>query len=402
MTPCGRRSGDSVATVNGFVYRRLLRPLLYMIPAEAAHELALRCLRIAARVPGLLALLRKVYAVRDVALRTRVWNLELPSPVGLAAGFDKNAQAFEALGALGFGFVEVGTLTAHGQPGNPKPRLFRLLRDRALINRMGFNNIGSRAAAPRLARPRRTMVGANLGKTKVTPPEHAIADYVESATRLGPHADYVVVNVSSPNTPGLRDLQATEHLRPLLRAVRDALARTNPDRDIPLLVKIAPDLADQDIDAIADLAEELGLHGIIATNTTVRRDGLTTPHAEVRRLGAGGLSGAPVAARALDVLRRLRARVGDRVLLVAAGGIDSPEEAWARIRAGATLVQVYTGLVYQGPGFARQLGEGLARVARAAGYERVQDAVGADAMNRQAAGSNAEGGVANPSAQTVS
>ncbi|HJL31814.1 MAG TPA: quinone-dependent dihydroorotate dehydrogenase, partial [Polyangiaceae bacterium LLY-WYZ-15_(1-7)] len=318
-----------------------------------------------------------------------------PTPVGLAAGFDKDAVAFEALGALGFGFVEVGTLTGEGQVGNPQPRLFRLPADRALINRMGFNNHGSAAAAPRLAGRRRTIVGVNVGKTKVVPEERAIEDYVASTRRLGASADYFVVNVSSPNTPGLRDLQAVEKLRPLLAAVRATLDEVAPPapasgpetrgrryrapRRVPLLVKIAPDLADADVDAVAELALELGLEGIIATNTTIARSGLQTGAAALERIGAGGLSGAPLKARALEVMRRLRRRVGERLVLVGVGGIESVDDAWARIRAGATLVQLYTAFVYEGPTLPRRLALGLAERARAEGFERVVDAVGVDA-----------------------
>jgi dihydroorotate dehydrogenase len=234
----------------------------------------------------------------------------------------------DGLGLLGFAAVEVGTVTAWPQPGNPRPRLFRLPRDQALINRMGFNNQGAQAAAVRL-RHRRSghpVVGVNIGKTKVVPESEAVADYVASARLLAEVAGYLVVNVSSPNTPGLRNLQAVQHLRPLLAGVRDALDEATTRR-VPLLVKIAPDLADEDIDAVADLALELGLDGIVATNTTISRDGLASAPAEIEAAGAGGLSGPPLATRALAVLRRLRARAGDRLVLIAVGGIDAPDDA---------------------------------------------------------------------------
>jgi len=292
----------------------------------------------------------------------------------------KNWQdVLSAIGALGLGFVEVGTVTASAQPGNERPRMFRLPEDRAVVNRLGFNNQGADAARARLARPQHAIVGVNIGKTKLVSESDAIGDYVKSAELLAPHARYFVVNVSSPNTPGLRDLQSVERLRPLLEAVRRTLERAVPDRRVPLLVKIAPDLSDDDVDAIGDLALELGLEGVIATNTTIRRDGLRTPAARVAVLGPGGLSGRPLAARALEVLRRLRARVGDRLVLVASGGIDDVDTAWARIRAGASLVQIYTGLVYEGPLFARRLALGLAARARREGFARVADAIGADA-----------------------
>jgi dihydroorotate dehydrogenase len=283
-----------------------------------------------------------------------------------------------ALLTLGFGFVEIGTVTAEPQPGNPRPRLFRLPRDRALVNRMGFNNEGAQAAARRLAHRSAGTVGANIGKTKRVPEDGAIADFTESATRLAPLADYLVVNVSSPNTPGLRDLQAADKLRPLLVAVRGACDLASPLRRVPLLVKIAPDLADADIDAIADLALELGLDGIIATNTTIGRSGLATAGDEVAALGAGGLSGAPLKARALAVLQRLRARVGTRVTLIAAGGIETSEDAWQRIRAGATLIQAYTGFIYGGPTWPHRIHRELAARVRAAKLTSIEQAIGAD------------------------
>jgi dihydroorotate dehydrogenase len=270
--------------------------------------------------------------------------------------------------------VEVGTVTARPQPGNPRPRMFRLTADRALVNRMGFNNEGARAAAAVLRRSRARrggpVVGVNIGKTKVVPDGEAAADYAASARAVAAVADYVVVNVSSPNTPGLRDLQAAERLRPVLTEVRSALdaasGLTAGGRRVPLLVKIAPDLADADVDAVADLALELGLDGIIATNTTISRDGLVSPPAEVAAAGAGGLSGPPLRDRSLAVLRRLRERAGDRLVLVAAGGIETPDDAWERLRAGATLVQAYTGFVYGGPLWPRRMHAGLAARMRSA------------------------------------
>lgn len=360
------------------IYRFVVRPLLWLLPAETAHHVAFGMLRILHAIPGVGALLRVLFEPRDPALEVRALGLDLPSPVGLAAGFDKDARGYEALGALGFGFVEVGTLTAVGQPGNPRPRLFRLPDDRALVNRMGFNNGGAEAGARRLAGPRRTVVGVNIGKTKLVPDGQAVDDYVVSTELLAPHADYFVVNVSSPNTPGLRDLQAVEKLRPLLSAVRRTLDAAAPGRHVPLLVKIAPDLADEDVDAVADLALDLGLDGIVATNTTIGRQGLRIPAERVEACGPGGLSGAPLAERSLQVLRRLRARLGDRLVLISVGGIETPEEAWRRIRAGASLVQIYSGLIYEGPGLPKRLARGMAALARAEGFARVQDAVGVD------------------------
>ena len=331
------------------MYRWFFRVFLLLLPAEAAHSIAVFFLRVGMAVPGVRALARRLFAPRAPELQVRALGRVFPGPIGLAAGFDKTARAYRELAALGFAFVEVGTVTARAQPGNPKPRVFRLPDDRALVNRLGFNNDGARAVAKRLAQRRDVVVGINIGKSKVATGDEIIADYVESAEQLGPLADYLVVNVSSPNTAGLRDLQAVQTLRPLLRAVRSALMRVSPGRRVPLLVKIAPDLSDEDIDAVADLAVELELDGIIATNTTLSRDHLRSPASAVAACGAGGLSGAPLKARALEVLRRLRARVGTRLVLIAVGGIESVDDAWERLSAGAALVQLYTGFVYGGP-----------------------------------------------------
>ena len=353
------------------MYRLLYWLVLRRLPAEATHRVSFALLRAAVALPGVARLMQRIFAPRAPELRVHALGRELPGPLGLAAGFDKDAEGVRALLALGFGFVEVGTVTAEPQPGNPRPRLFRLPRDRALSNRMGFNNEGAVAAARRLAHRGPGTVGANIGKTKRVAEAEAIADFTDSARRLAPHADYLVVNVSSPNTPGLRDLQAVDKLRPLLIAVRAACDLASPLRRVPLLVKIAPDLADADVDAVADLALELGLDGIIATNTTIARTGLATPEAAVAALGAGGLSGAPLAPRALAVLRRLRARLGPRVTLIAAGGIDSSDDAWQRIRAGATLIQAYTGFIYGGPGWPHRLNRGLAARLRASGHTSI-------------------------------
>ena len=358
------------------MYRLLFRVVLRRVPAETAHRAGFWLIRVLAGAPGVAWLLRRWLGPRDPVLRVRALGLEFPGPLGLAAGFDKDARATSGLGALGFGFVEVGTVTARAQPGNPRPRMFRLPADRALVNRMGFNNDGAAAAAARLRRRPRgprgprggPVVGVNIGKTRAVPDQEAAADYAASARAVADVADYVVVNVSSPNTPGLRDLQAADRLRPVLVAVRSALdAGTAGGRRVPLLVKIAPDLAAEDVDAVADLAVELGLDGVIATNTTVARDGLASSAAEVTAAGAGGLSGPPLREPALAVLRRLRERAGDRLVLIAAGGIETPDDAWERLAAGATLVQAYTGFIYGGPLWPRRMHAGLARRARAAG-----------------------------------
>jgi dihydroorotate dehydrogenase len=368
------------------MYRLFFHLCFKRMDPERSHHLAMRWIRLAAAVPVLRTYIAAVLAPRHRELRTEAFGLRMHGPFGLAAGFDKNAVAIDGMAMLGFDHVEIGTVTGLAQPGNPKKRLFRLTADRALINRMGFNNEGSAAVAQRLGERRpvfRTVVGVNIGKTKVVPESEAVQDYVTSTERLARHADYLVVNVSSPNTPGLRDLQATESLRPLLTAVREAADRTETRRRVPLLVKIAPDLADEDIDAVADLAVELGLDGIIATNTTISRTGLLSPPSATGE--SGGLSGAPLKERSLEVLRRLYARVGDRVTLVGVGGIENAEDAWQRILAGATLVQGYSAFIYQGPFWSRAVHKGLAARLDASPYATLADAVGADVRNRKEA-----------------
>ncbi len=344
------------------MYRLLIRPLLYLLPAETAHHLAIGALRLLQLFPFLLRAIAHLFRPSP-QVGVRAMGLDFPSPIGLGAGFDKDGRVFDALGALGFGFVEIGTVTAEGQPGNPKPRLFRLPRDRALVNRMGFNNSGSHSLAERLTqrgRKGRPVLGINIGKTKITPAEQAPSDYARSAELLAPHADYLVVNVSSPNTPGLRDLQATASLRPILLAVKAAIRKSTGDRKVPLLVKIAPDLSDEDVLLVADLALELELDGIVATNTTISRSGLTTDPAEVEALGVGGLSGAPLKRRSFEVLSLLSERIQRRCVLISAGGIENVSDVQERLARGATLVQIYSSLVYEGPGLPSRLARDLA------------------------------------------
>jgi len=340
------------------LYQPFFDRVLTRTDAERAHQVAFRAIQLAR--PALDAAGRRTRAHMSLV---RAMGLTFPGVLGLAAGFDKNAHGVDALAALGFSFVEIGTVTGEPQPGNPRPRLFRLPRDRAVVNRMGFNNDGAEVVARRLGaratRPHSDVVlGVNIGKTKVVPEEEAVGDYEKSTRLLAAYADYLVVNVSSPNTPGLRDLQAVEKLGPLLSAVR-AAADGVAERHVPLLVKIAPDLSDADVLAVADLALELRLDGIVATNTTVRRDGLATPTAEVEAVGAGGLSGAPLTDRADEVMRLLRARVGPGLTLVGVGGIADEADARRRLAAGATLLQGYTGFVYGGPRWPARLQHAL-------------------------------------------
>jgi len=345
-----------------------LRQALFLVPPERIHTLAFTTLRAATATAATRRPLRRALAPHDPILASTVFGTHFPGPLGLAAGFDKDGLGLNTWGPLGFGYAEVGTVTAQPQPGNPQPRLFRLPQDHALLNRMGFNNDGAGQLALRLTRHTPDVpIGVNIGKSKVTPPERAAEDYRASARLLGPLAAYLVVNVSSPNTPGLRDLQAVESLRPILAAV---LAETST----PVLVKIAPDLSDKDVDAVADLAAELGLAGIVATNTTVSRAGLRTP--EVADLGPGGISGPPVAHRALEVLRRLYARVGDRLVLIGVGGIETADDAWQRITAGASLLQGYTGFIYGGGLWAKQIHDGIAQRLHDGGFSALSEAVG--------------------------
>ena len=358
-----------------------LRPLLFTLPAERAHHLGTAALDAALLTPAARSLVRGVFDVRDPALAVERFGIRFPNPVGLAAGFDKSGASFNALGALGFGFVEIGTVTALAQPGNPRPRLFRLPADRALLNRMGFNNPGAEAVAARLRRATiEPVLGINLGKSKAAPLEDAAADYLRSLELLEPFAAYLAVNVSSPNTPGLRRLQDAGPLRELLRALRAraaglAAARGQPAK--PILLKIAPDLTDPQVEEAAGIALEEGAAGLIATNTTVSREGLRTSAAELERLGAGGISGAPVHRRAVEVVGLVHRATGGRLPIVGVGGIFGPDDAWEMVRAGAGLVQVWTGFVYRGAGIARDINRGLLVRLRREGMRSLDEAVGA-------------------------
>jgi dihydroorotate dehydrogenase len=360
------------------MYQKLFDIVLSRIPPERAHALALDAVDKVTARPRPRAWLRSHTHIDDELLRVRALGLTFASPLGVAAGLDKNAEHFEGLGALGFGFVEVGTVTPRAQGPNPAPILARVTGDRALLNRMGFPNAGADVAARRLARRRSpTVVGVNVGKNRDTALDAAAADYRQAARVTAPYADYLVLNVSSPNTPGLRDLEDVGRLRPLIEEVSAEAAGK------PLLVKISPDLSDEEIDAVANLALEFGLAGIVATNTTVNREGLRTPPAQVAALAwpeGGGVSGAPLRARSLEVLRRLRARAGDRLVLVSVGGIESADDVWERVLAGATLVQAYTGFVYGGPAWPRAVNLELARRVWDAGAGSIQDLVGKHAL----------------------
>jgi dihydroorotate dehydrogenase len=350
----------------------LLRWSLFRLDPERAHKLAHLALH---RVPAAVARARRPRP--PASLATRCMGLEFDGPIGLAAGFDKGDVSVAGLFALGFSHVEIGTITPRPQPGNERPRLFRLVEHRALINRMGFNNAGAEACARRLAAlppaARMGPVGVNVGRNKITPNEEAEQDYLACIDRLHPYADYLVVNISSPNTPGLRQLQARDALDRLLRACRARLDARAPGK--PLLVKLAPDLDPAAIDEAVDVAVGAGVAGIIATNTTVSRAGVER---HPRATEAGGLSGAPLAAQATAVVRRCYARAAGRVAIIGSGGVLTAEDAYEKIRAGASLVQIYTGLVYGGPDVVRRINAGLARLLARDGFSTLAEAVGAD------------------------
>jgi len=353
------------------MYRLLFRMVLLRISAEHAHSLAGLVLRLLAVRP----LRDVVWACthrRERVLRVEAMGLSFSSPLGAAAGIDKDARWFLGLSTIGFGFVETGTVTVAPQTGTSGKRVWRLPTDRGLINAMGFPNPGAAIVAARLrARPPKTIVGVNVGRSLNA--DNAISDYCEAIRQLAPVADYLVLNVSSPNTPGLRRLQNATELTALVCSVQEALNEL--DERPPLLIKIAPDLTDDQVLAIADLSLELGLDGVVAVNTTTSRTGLSSPEpSDVA--GRGGISGGPLSERAIEVLQLLRSRVGEGLTIVSAGGIEDADDAWQRIRAGATLLQAYTGFVYGGPAWASRIGRGLAEKVHEAGGCSVQDFVG--------------------------
>jgi dihydroorotate dehydrogenase len=370
--------GTERRPVTGWAYRTVVRPLLFQIDPELNHELALTCLRAAAP-----ALARIVHPVADSRLSLTVAGLRFATPVGLAAGFDKAARALWAWPGLGFSFVEVGTVTARAQPGNPRPRVFRLAEDQALINRLGFNSPGADVMARRLAAFRRVRsypipLGINIGRSRAASNEEAVDDYLYSFDRLQPHADFIVVNVSSPNTPGLRQLQMRDAIVPLLEALR---ARNRALGDKPIFVKIAPDLRDADLEEVVDAVANRA-HGIVATNTTLRRDGLVSP----ARDEAGGLSGRPLYAQAVAIVGRLHRLTGGRLPIVGVGGIFTAEDAYTMIKAGASLVELYTGFVYGGPAVPRTIARGLLTLLDRDGLKSISQAVGVAAPSTVSSG----------------
>jgi len=365
------------------IYRSLLRPILFRLPPETAHELALHSL------PFVLG----PRVTRDFAARrfnrspfgklARL-GLTFANPLGLAAGFDKNGIALDALAALGFGHIEAGTVTYQPQPGNPPPRLFRLPLDQALINRAGFNNDGAVAFAKRVRKHRpKCVLGVSIGKSRAVPIEEAVSDYLKCFETVYSVADYVAVNVSSPNTPGLRDLQRADQLETLLSALqgrnRELAALSSQSQLVPLLVKLAPDLDKRELEMIVDVARRANVSGIVATNTTIGREGLQTPPAEVKACGEGGLSGAPLRSRSTQMIANLYRLAAGSMVVIGVGGIFTAQDAWEKICAGASLVQLYTGFIYQGPSIAREINDGLAEILKREGFHALDEAVGSRA-----------------------
>jgi dihydroorotate dehydrogenase len=342
------------------MYKSIIRPLLFSIDAEKVHYQVFSLLRSCSKLPGFKAFLKSQFTYESPVLERELFGLKFKNPVGLAAGFDKDAKLIDELDSLGFGFIEIGTLTPKPQPGNDKPRLFRLPQDQALINRMGFNNEGVHAAVERLKTKKSTLIiGGNIGKNKITANENAFDDYGYCVDVLHPYVDYFVVNVSSPNTPGLRELQEKEPLKRLLVHVKTlALQKSKPK---PVLLKIAPDLTSGQLDDIIEILQTSGVDGVIATNTTISRDKLQTPEHEVQKIGNGGLSGKPLTSRANDVIKYLRENLGPKFPIIGVGGIMTPQDAIDKLRAGADLVQIYTGFIYEGPGFAKEINRAIVR-----------------------------------------
>lgn len=341
------------------VYKILLKPLFFLFSPEKAHHLALAAFRILLAIPIVSSITKSIYKVKDKRLERRLFGLDFPNPVGLAAGFDKDGKYMHTMSALGFGFIEVGTVTPKGQIGNPQPRLFRLPKDEGIINRMGFNNEGMDALVRRLkdGRPKNVIIGGNIGKNKITPNENAPEDYQKCFEALFPYVDYFVVNVSSPNTPNLRDLQDKEPLTRLLNLLQQL--NQLKDKPKPILLKIAPDLTNSQLDDILEIVETTKIDGLIATNTTISRADLQTSKSRIDEIGNGGLSGQPLKKRATEVIRYLHQKSKGQVKIIGVGGIASAEDAFEKLEAGACLVQIYSGLIYEGPGLIKAINKKL-------------------------------------------
>ena len=365
------------------IYRSFLRPILFRLSPETAHEFALTSLSFLLGAKPIRQIVASRNQINPLGTLKR-FGLEFRNPIGLAAGFDKNGRYVRELAALGFGFIEVGSVTNEAQPGSPKPRVFRLPKDHALINRLGFNNVGAERVTENLRQHRPDCIlGINIGKSRNVPIEEAIPDYLASFDAVFDVADYIAVNVSSPNTPNLRALQQHELLKDLLSSLQERNAELSRHgsrkQPKPLLLKIAPDLSEAEIESIVDVALRTNVSGIIATNTTIKRDGLRTSIDEVRACGQGGLSGAPLRDRSNQVISLIYRIAQGKLPIIGVGGVFAAEDAWEKICAGASLVQLYTGFIYEGPGVVKRISEGLAEIARREGFRAFDDAVGCSA-----------------------
>ncbi|MBM3176933.1 MAG: quinone-dependent dihydroorotate dehydrogenase [Bacteroidetes bacterium] len=336
------------------MYRKFIRPFLFLFDPESVHHFTFSTIRLALRIPLAAWIAGKIFKRVNPRFERTIFGLKFSNPVGLAAGFDKDALLVDELQQFGFGFIEIGTVTPKPQPGNPKPRLFRLPKDSALINRMGFNNQGAEAAAARLKkRSSHIIIGGNIGKNKDTPNELAVEDYKKCMLALADVVDYFVVNVSSPNTPGLRELQVKEPLKNLLLSLKEYSEKSNWKK--PILLKIAPDLNQHQLMDVITILKETNLDGVIATNTTISRDGLRTQQNDVAKIGVGGLSGKPLSNRSTEIIRILREKLGPDFPIIGVGGIMTPQDAVEKLNAGANLIQLYTGFIYEGPGIVKRI-----------------------------------------------
>jgi len=366
------------------LYRKMVRPIFFKMDPETAHHVTISGLQAMGKIPGGTSLLSMMYGVRETPeLSMDLWGIRFPNPIGLAAGLDKDGQAVRAFSSIGFGFIEVGTVTPKPQPGNELPRLYRLVQDEALINRMGFNNRGAAYLAKQLDRiqrlkQQRIPIALNIGKNKLTSNETATDDYIECIRILYPYGDFFVVNISSPNTPDLRKLQHGDELRQLLEAVTQEMdvQKEKYQRQLPILIKIAPDLGDEELEQVVETISKSRISGIIATNTTISRDGLT--HQNSREIG--GLSGKPLAKRSTEVIRSIYKLTGGRIPIIGSGGVFTAEDAYEKIKAGASLVEIYTALIYSGPGVNQQITRGLSQLLKRDGFKHISEAIGVEVI----------------------
>ncbi len=339
------------------MYKSIIRPILFLFSPETIHDFVFFCLKIGEKIPGIAFLVQKSLNFNHPKLERELFGIKFPNPIGLAAGLDKEAEVFNMFGHMGFGFVEIGTITPKPQSGNPKPRLFRLLDDKALLNRMGFNNHGMDCAIKNLRKKHHVIIGGNIGKNKLTPNDQAIGDYLKCLESLHPYVDYFAINVSSPNTPNLRELQEAEPLKKILTALKEKNATFETPR--PVLLKIAPDLNFSQIDSVLDIIKQTQIDGIIATNTSISRKGLQTPAEKVEKYGTGGISGKPLKQRSTEIIKYINDKTNGQIPIIGVGGIFSAEDAIEKINAGASLVQLYTGFIYQGPAVVKKINKQL-------------------------------------------